>query len=88
MIRTNSTATRCCPSTRESAGVGRRGLRLRLDEDTPAQTGTVSVIETFGASAPIKQLLKKFGFSAENIVAAAKTRLRGMPAIGEGAHEE
>ena len=31
-------------------------------------------IETFGASAPIKQLLKKFGFSAENIVAAAKAR--------------
>ena len=32
-------------------------------------------IETFGASAPIKQLLKKFGFSPENIVAAAKTRI-------------
>jgi transketolase len=32
-------------------------------------------IETFGASAPIKQLLKKFGFSAENIVAAAKTQI-------------
>ena len=32
-------------------------------------------IETFGASAPIKQLLKKFGFSAENIVAAAKGQI-------------
>ena len=29
-------------------------------------------IETFGASAPLKQLLKKFGFTAGNIVAAAK----------------
>ena len=33
-------------------------------------------IESFGASAPIKQLMKKFGFSAENIVAAAKTQIR------------
>ena len=33
-------------------------------------------IETFGASAPLKQLLKKFGFNVENIVAAAKARLR------------
>ena len=32
-------------------------------------------IETFGASAPIKQLLKKFGFSAEHIVAAAKDQI-------------
>ena len=32
-------------------------------------------IESFGASAPMKQLLKKFGFSAENIVAAAKAQI-------------
>ncbi|PYI98801.1 MAG: hypothetical protein DME98_02940 [Verrucomicrobia bacterium] len=32
-------------------------------------------IETFGASAPLKQLLKKFGFSAKNIVAAAKKQI-------------
>jgi transketolase len=32
-------------------------------------------IETFGASAPIKQLLKKFGFSIENVVAAAKSQI-------------
>jgi transketolase len=32
-------------------------------------------IETFGASAPLKQLLKKFGFTAENIVAAAKSQI-------------
>ena len=38
-------------------------------------------IETFGASAPLKQLLKKFGFSADHIVDAAKsqiTRNRGL----------
>ena len=33
-------------------------------------------IETFGASAPLKQLLKKFGFNVENVAAAAKSRLR------------
>lgn len=33
-------------------------------------------IETFGASAPMKQLQKKFGFSAENIVAAAKSQIK------------
>jgi transketolase len=33
-------------------------------------------IETFGASAPIKQLLKKFGFSTENVVAAAKAQIK------------
>jgi transketolase len=32
-------------------------------------------IETFGASAPLKQLLKKFGFNAENVAAAAKSQI-------------
>jgi transketolase len=32
-------------------------------------------IESFGASAPLKHLLKKFGFSAEHIVAAAKSQI-------------
>ena len=32
-------------------------------------------IETFGASAPIKQLLKKFGFTADHIVAAANNQI-------------
>jgi transketolase len=32
-------------------------------------------IESFGASAPLKQLLKKFGFSSERIIAAAKTQI-------------
>src|SRR5208282_1051031 len=31
--------------------------------------------ETFGASAPLKQLLKKFGFNVENVVAAAKSQI-------------
>jgi transketolase len=32
-------------------------------------------IETFGASAPIKQLLKKFGFTADHIVAVARNQI-------------
>jgi transketolase len=32
-------------------------------------------IETFGASAPLKELQKKFGFTVENIVTAAKDQL-------------
>jgi transketolase len=32
-------------------------------------------IETFGASAPLKQLLKKFGFTTERVVAAAKSQI-------------
>jgi transketolase len=32
-------------------------------------------IKTFGASAPLKQLLKKFGFNVENVVAAANSQI-------------
>ena len=32
-------------------------------------------IESFGASAPLKQLVKKFGFSTETVVAAAKSQI-------------
>jgi transketolase len=33
-------------------------------------------IESFGASAPIKQLMKKFGFTVANVVAAAKAQIQ------------
>ena len=32
-------------------------------------------MKTFGASAPLKELQKKFGFTVENVVAAAKKQL-------------
>jgi transketolase len=38
-------------------------------------TGEAIGMRTFGASAPLKELQKKFGFSAENVVAAAKRQL-------------
>ena len=34
--------------------------------------GAVVGMETFGASAPAKQLFAKFGFTVENVVAKAK----------------
>jgi transketolase len=34
--------------------------------------GKIIGMRTFGASAPLKDLLKKFGFTVENVVAAAK----------------
>jgi transketolase len=37
--------------------------------------GAVLAMQTFGASAPLEQLLKKFGFTAEHVVAAAKQQL-------------
>jgi len=43
--------------------VGRRGRRIGM--------------KTFGASAPLKELQKKFGFTAEAIVSAARETLKG-----------
>jgi transketolase len=38
-------------------------------------TGQAIGMRTFGASAPLKELVKKFGFSVENVVMAAKQQL-------------
>jgi transketolase len=38
-------------------------------------TGQIIAMNTFGASAPLKELQKKFGFSVEAVVAAAKKQL-------------
>jgi transketolase len=39
------------------------------------QTGVSIGMKTFGASAPLKELQKKFGFTADRVVAAAKEQL-------------
>ena len=39
-------------------------------------TGHVVGMTTFGASAPLKELQKRFGFTAENVVAMAKEQLK------------
>mgnify|MGYP003694521893 CR=1 FL=1 len=38
-------------------------------------TGAIIGMSTFGASAPLKVLQAKFGFTVENIVATARTQL-------------
>jgi transketolase len=38
--------------------------------------GKILGMGRFGASAPLKDLLKKFGFSADNVVVAAREVLR------------
>lgn len=43
-------------------------------------TGHSIGMRSFGASAPLKDLLKKFGFSVEQVVAAAKTQLQASRA--------
>jgi transketolase len=44
-------------------------------------------ITTFGASAPLKQLMKKFGFTVESIVAAAKSQIARHTASCRGDRE-
>jgi transketolase len=39
------------------------------------ESGHVIGMKTFGASAPLKALQKKFGFETEGIVAAAKAQV-------------
>jgi transketolase len=36
-------------------------------------------MQTFGASAPLKALLKEYGFTVENVVAEAKAQLPPLP---------
>ncbi len=38
-------------------------------------TGQTMGMETFGASAPLKQLEKRFGFTVDHVVEAAKNQL-------------
>ncbi|MEW6323984.1 MAG: transketolase, partial [Nitrospirota bacterium] len=41
--------------------------------------GRVIGMKTFGASAPLKELVKKFGFTPEHVVAAVKEQLNARP---------
>ena len=43
------------------------------------QTGTRIGMETFGASAPLKELQKKFGFTVDRVVEAARAQLVRRP---------
>ena len=43
------------------------------------QAGYSIGMRTFGASAPLKELQKKFGFTPDSVVAAAKRQLTPVP---------
>jgi transketolase len=43
------------------------------------QTGARIGMETFGASAPLKELQKKFGFTVERVIEAARAQLARRP---------
>ena len=42
-------------------------------------TGRVIGMQTFGASAPLKALQKEYGFTVDNVVAAAKAQIALTP---------
>ena len=42
-------------------------------------TGARIGMETFGASAPLKELQKKFGFTVDRVVEAARVQLERRP---------
>jgi len=52
-----------CTDSERSPSRGRFGRRVGM--------------ETFEASAPLKELQKKFGFTPEHVVAAAKQQIAG-----------
>ncbi len=46
--------------------------------------GAVIGLQTFGASAPLKALVEKFGFTVDQVVARAKAQLNHEPSNGNG----
>jgi transketolase len=45
--------------------------------------GAVLAMQTFGASAPLEQLLHKYGFTAKHVVTAAKEQLARVRGAAE-----
>ena len=50
------------------------------------QTGHSIDMKTFGASAPLKELQKRFGFAPESVVAAAREQVSLCVAIMRNCH--
>jgi transketolase len=45
--------------------------------------GAILAMQTFGASAPLQQLLQRYGFTAEHVVAAAKEQIARVGQVAE-----
>ena len=69
-----TTATRCCrrPSRRGSRSSRRR---RSAGAATSGRTARCIGMHTFGASAPLKELQKKFGFTPDHVLEAARAQL-------------
>ena len=70
------------PEYRESVLPARVTARVAVEQASTfgwaryvGLTGAIIAMETFGASAPLKELQKKFGFTPERVIAAAKEQL-------------
>jgi transketolase len=70
------------PDYRESVLPGRVTARVSVEQASTfgwerytGRDGTRIGMETFGASAPLKELQKKFGFTVDRVVAAAREQL-------------
>jgi transketolase len=75
------------PEYRESVLPGRVTARVSVEQASTfgwerytGRDGTRIGMETFGASAPLKELQKKFGFTVDRVVAAAREQLARNPA--------
>lgn len=78
-----SNPARAAPS-RDDPGVSvEAGSMIGWDRYV-GDTGTKIGMHTFGSSAPLKDLLKKFGFTPEEVLAAAREQLEGR---GDRRHE-
>ena len=72
--RARSTATACCRRRSRRASRSSRP-RPSAGTATSASSGAAIGMKTFGASAPLKELQKKFGFTVDAVVAAARKQL-------------
>src|SRR5213076_3348324 len=69
-------------SRRHGSGIRGAGERVRVDRYVGPEGARIGM-ETFGASAPLQELQKKFGFTVEHVVAAARAQLERK---GVGSH--
>ena len=67
------------PAREERAQPRRTAARVAIEQASTfgwsryvGERGKVIGMETFGASAPLKELMKKFGFEPDNVVRVAK----------------
>jgi len=71
------------PDYRETVLPSRVTARVSVEQPSTigweryvGSTGRIIGMETFGASAPLKELTRKFGFTVEHLIAATKEQIK------------